>query len=354
MPITKSNIPEKGKMLPPGVYCPVISLYKPTKTQEIDLDAMYKHCQYLVKGGLHGLVYQGTNGEAVLLSSSEKMDVLRTVRKAVTDLGLPEYPIVAGISGQSTNESIQLAKDATEAGASFGLLLPPSFWAKSVGEEALYGFYRDVADESPLPVVIYNFPGVTSGIDLNSDDLSTLASHPNIVAVKLTCGNVGKAVRLTSIFTPAQFSVYGGSSDFLFPTLEAGGVGCVTGLANVFPRSTARIYDLWVEGRKEEAMRLQEVVANAEWACKKSLALTKFGAGYFVGKKLALNDPKTFWPRRPYLPANGKMQEWTVEVMGVLVEEEDRISGKVCGRGVNGIKESLGGSPITEERPRAK
>jgi dihydrodipicolinate synthase/N-acetylneuraminate lyase len=156
MPITKSTLPPKAKMLPPGVYTPVITLYTSTPTQEIDHSAMYAHCQYLVRGGMHGLVYQGTNGEAVLLSREEKKEVLRNARKAVTDLGVPDYPIVAGISGQSTNESIELAKDAEEAGASFALLLPPSFWAKSVTEEVLRGFYRDVADQSGLPVICYN------------------------------------------------------------------------------------------------------------------------------------------------------------------------------------------------------
>lgn len=187
--------------------------------------------------------------------------------------------------------------------------------------------------------IIFKFPGVTSGIDLNSDDLTALASHPNIVAVKLTCANVGKAIRLTSKFDSEQFSVYGGSSDFLFPTLEGGGVGCVTGMGNVFPRATARVYDLWMEGKKDEAKKLQDVVANAEWACKKSLAYTKFAAGHFVGKKLGLTDPKTFWPRRPYLPANEKAQQWTVEVMGVLEEEENKIPEKSFGkRAVNGTK----------------
>ncbi len=160
-----STIAPKAKPLPQGVYCPVISLYKPTARQEIDLEAMYTHCQYLVRGGQHGLVYQGTNGEAVLLSPEEKISVIKTVRKAVIDLGVPDYPIVAGISGQSTNESIKLAEDAAAAGASFGLLLPPSFWAKAVSEEALLGFYRDVADASPIPVVIYNvsiFPFLTT------------------------------------------------------------------------------------------------------------------------------------------------------------------------------------------------
>jgi 4-hydroxy-2-oxoglutarate aldolase len=76
---------------------------------------------------------------------------------------------------------------------------------------------------------------------------------------------------------------------------------------------------------------LQEVVANAEWACKKSLTLTKFGAGYFAGKKCELMDPKTFWPRRPYLPSNEKLQVWTVEMMEVLVVEEEKIPDRVFG-----------------------
>jgi dihydrodipicolinate synthase/N-acetylneuraminate lyase len=152
----KSTIADKACPLPPGVYTPVLSLYEDTPTQDIDHAAMYKHAQYLVRGGMHGLVYHGTNGEAALISREEKIAVLKNIRKAVTDLGVPDYPIVAGVSGQSTRESIELTKDAAEAGASFGLLLPPSFWAKAVTEEVLLGFYRDVADASPIPIVCYN------------------------------------------------------------------------------------------------------------------------------------------------------------------------------------------------------
>ncbi|KAB2575224.1 Dihydrodipicolinate synthetase-like protein [Lasiodiplodia theobromae] len=326
-----STIAAKARPLPAGVYCPVITLYKNTPLQEIDLDAMYKHCQYLVRGGQHGLVYLGTNGELALLDREERKQILVTARRAVTDLGVPNYPLVAGISAQGTKETVQLAQDAADAGASFALLLPPSYWAKSVTEEALLGYYRDVADRSPLPVVCYNFPGVTSGVDLDSDQLSALAAHPNIVGVKLTCGNVGKVVRLASKFSPSQFGVYGGSSDYLVPTLEAGGVGCVTGLANVFPRATARIFDLWQAGKKEEAARLQQVVANAEWACKKSLAATKFGAWWFVGRKIGLEDAKAFAPRKPYLETKEAFQKWTVETMSVLEADEAAIPEGIKG-----------------------
>lgn len=110
-------------------------------------------------------------------------------------------------------------------------------------------------------------------------------------------------------------------------------------MGNVFPKSTSRVYDLWAAGQRDEARRLQDVVANAEWACKKSLALTKFAAGHFAGKHIGLEDARTFYPRRPYLPANEKAQQWAIEIMGVLEEEEEKIPDKVFGKvAVNGIK----------------
>ncbi|KAK8151297.1 dihydrodipicolinate synthase [Phyllosticta citrichinensis] len=323
-PIFSSEIAPKEQPLPQGVYCPVITLYAPTAPQEVDLDATYTDAQYLVRAGQHGLVYLGTNGELALLTRSERVAIVATARRAVSDLGLPKYPLVAGVSAPSTKETIECAVEAVEAGASFALLLPPSYWAKSVTEEALLAYYRDVASASPMPVVIYNFPGVTGGIDLNSDQLAALAEHPNIVGVKLTCGNVGKVVRLTSKFAPDQFRVFGGASDYLVPTLEAGGCGCVTGLANVFPRSTATIYDLWKKGDVEEAKRLQQVVANAEWACKKTLAATKFAAWWFFGRKIGLDERLAFAPRNPYLEADSKLQAWTIDTMKVLEEWEDK------------------------------
>jgi 2-keto-3-deoxy-L-rhamnonate aldolase len=151
-----SLIANKTTPLPPGVYAPVISLYKATPRQEIDLEASYKFFQYLVRGNLTGLVLQGTTAEAVLLSPDERVEITKVARKAVSDLGLKDYPLVAGISGASTNESIRLAEAAAAAGANFCLLLPPSFWVKAATKEVILNFYQEVADASPIPVVIYN------------------------------------------------------------------------------------------------------------------------------------------------------------------------------------------------------
>lgn len=139
---------------------------------------------------------------------------------------------------------------------------------------------------------------------------------------------MGKLTRLTAKFEPAHFSVYGGSSDFLLPTLHAGGVGCVTGMGNIFPRSTSRIYDLFVEGRLDEARALQDKVATAEWACKKSLACTKYGAWVHIGKGLGLTNDKMFNMRKPYLELKDDMKKWTLDTLKVLEDVEKELPGR--------------------------
>ncbi|KAG4411854.1 hypothetical protein IFR04_015017 [Cadophora malorum] len=317
-----STIANKAKPLPSGVYCPVLSIYDTTPAQDIDLKGSYDYFSYLIRGGVTGLVLGGTTAEAVLLVPSEKQDLIQEARKAALDLGFPQYPLVAGISGHSTRESIQLAKDAASAGADFGLLLPPCFWAKAVNKDVILGFYRDVADASPIPVLIYCFPAVCNGVDLNSDVLSELAQHPNIAGVKLTCGNAGKVTRLTQEFSHNQFGVYGGSSDWLIPCMIGGGSGCVTGIGNVFPKSVSKLYALWTEGKTSEAVKLQGLVAQAEKACKEGIAPTKFGASYFARPKAGITRPEAFWPRKPFLPSPKAMQDWVVSVMKDLNEVE--------------------------------
>lgn len=131
--------------------------------------------------------------------------------------------------------------------------------------------------------------------------------------------------RLTQEYSHAQFGVYAGQSDWLIPCLIGGGQGCVTGIGNVFPKSVCRLYDLWQEGKVQEAIKLQGLVAQAEKACKEGIAATKYGAGYFAGPGAGVNDPQIFFPRRPYKPAGKDLQAWIVKVMEHLVELEKSI-----------------------------
>ncbi|CAD0088488.1 unnamed protein product [Aureobasidium vineae] len=328
----------RDSAVPGGVWCPVVSLYKNTPRQEVDLEASRKYFAFLIQGGVSGLVLQGSTAEAALLSPSERVDLIKTARQAAADVGKPNFPLMVGISGQSTNETLQLVDDAAKNGADFGLLLPPSYWPKAVTNDVIVEFYEEVADNSQIPIVVYNVrvqlaamsqtlterssPGVTSGIDLGVDVLSRLAKHPNIVGVKLTCANAGKVATLTAQYTPDQFAVLSGQSDWLLPCLISGGMGCVTGIGNVFPRSVVKLYSLWQEGKMDEARQLQGQVAQAESACKKGLATTKYGTAYFAGPAAGLNDQSLFLPRKPYKLASKDLQGSTISTMQILADLE--------------------------------
>ncbi|PYI09604.1 aldolase [Aspergillus sclerotiicarbonarius CBS 121057] len=325
-----SMVPAKSNPLPPGIFCPVISLFKSTRQQEVDYEASYKFFSYLIRSGVDGLVLAGTTAEAVLLFPPERQELLRTARRAAVDLGFDNYPLVAGISGQSVSETLRLAEEARQAGADFGLLLPPSYWPKAVTKDVLVDFYTEIADSNILPIVIYSFPAICNGVDMSSDVMATLAQHPNIVGVKLTCGNAGKVTRLTHEYSHEQFGVYAGSSDWLIPCLSGGGSGCVTGVANVFPKTTAKLFSLWKAGQTQEAMKLQGLIALAERACKEGIAPTKFATAHFAGPWAGVTDTETFLPRRPYKPSSQAIQDWVVEVMQPLVEIEGSLPDVVA------------------------
>lgn len=147
---------------------------------------------------------------------------------------------------------------------------------------------------------------------------------------------MGKVVRLASEFTERQFAVFGGSSDYLLPTLTGGGAGCVTGIGNVFPKSVSRLFALSQAGKTAEAKELQALVAHAEKACKEGIAATKHGAASFAGPRTGLTELRAFYPRKPYLPVSKTMEEWVVKVMQHLEEVEDSLPDRVP-HVVNGV-----------------
>jgi dihydrodipicolinate synthase/N-acetylneuraminate lyase len=99
-------------------------------------------------------------------------------------------------------------------------------------------------------------------------------------------------------------------------------MGCVTGIGNVLPKTVAKLYALWQEGKVDEACQLQGQIALAEQACKKGLAATKFGTAYFAGPLAGLTDMKSFYPRKPYKPALKELQESTIRTIQHLAELE--------------------------------
>ncbi|KAK2756001.1 hypothetical protein FQN54_005799 [Arachnomyces sp. PD_36] len=252
------------KPYPPGIHVPSLTFFRNNARQDIDWEVQETHMEFLISSGLHGIVLAGSNGEAVTLSVSEKCELIRRTRDIATKVGRPDIPLTLGCGGGCTRDVIDQTIQAKEAGTDFALVLIPSFFHFAIDEEAIISFFKEVADASPIPIVIYNFPGVTAGLDVNSDIIDALGDHPNIVGVKFTCGGIAKVARAAAAFPPEQFSVLAGQGDWLIPAMSVGGKGCITGLANLYPRTCVEAFNLQSSGKLEEAEKLQLRIAVAE------------------------------------------------------------------------------------------
>ncbi|KAF4626402.1 hypothetical protein G7Y89_g11758 [Cudoniella acicularis] len=285
-----------GKPFPPGVHVPSLTWFLDTPEQEIDWEVQKKHLAFLIESGLHGsasprllallfptpnpknptnqltstsiVVLAGTNGEAVTLSATEKSQLVKTTRELAMSLGRPELTVILGCGGGSTQQVIAETKLAKEAGADYALVLVPSYFHFAMSEDAIVAFFQELATASPLPILIYNFPGVSSGLDVNSNMLETLGHHPNIVGVKLTCGGIAKVARIRSRFEPKEFCALAGQSDWMLPAIAVGGIGSITGLANIYPRACIELYDQAVAGKTKEAEKSQIELAAVEWGVR--------------------------------------------------------------------------------------
>ena len=261
-----------SRALRPGVYVPTVTFFQ-KETEDLDLDVISQHAVRLAQAGVAGLTTQGSNGEAVHLTHRERSLVTKTTRIALDGAGFHSLPIIVGCGSQSTRETIDLCREALQSGGDYALVLPPSYYKPLFSASSVMDFFEDVADGSPIPIVIYNYPSAVAGIDLDSDMITRLAKHPNIVGCKLTCGNTGKLARIaasTGAATPTEngsgFMCMGGSADFTLQTLVVGGSGVICGLGNVAPKACVRLIELYSQGKVEAAKKLQTVVARGDWA----------------------------------------------------------------------------------------
>ncbi|SPN96628.1 related to dihydrodipicolinate synthase [Cephalotrichum gorgonifer] len=286
--------------LPDGVYVPSLAFFTPN--EDVDSATLERHIIRLIDAGVAGIVIHGSNGEAVHLSHAERAAMIRVARDAILHEGSDNrIPLIAGCGAQSTREAIELCIDAAKAGATHALILPPSYYNSLLDDNKVVDFFYDVADRSPIPVLVYNFPAAASGRDLSSDTILRIAQHPNVLGVKLTCGNTGKLARLVAD-VPEGFFVSGGSADFILQGQVVGGNGTISGLANIAPRCCVRVMRLYEQGRMVEARQMQAALAKADW--------TAIQTG-FAGVKAAMVHFSNYGgvPRKPCSAPSGPEME---------------------------------------------
>ncbi|MFZ0592760.1 MAG: dihydrodipicolinate synthase family protein [Bryobacteraceae bacterium] len=244
---------------------------------------------------LIGYVVGGSSGESPLLSTNERIQLFEWVKEAAAD----GKALIAGTATESVRETVCIVNRAAEIGYHAALVLGPRYFRNLMHRpETQALFYRAVADQARIPILVYNFPNVT-GYDIPVDTLATLSEHPNIAGMKDSSGNVEK-LGATVKAVKAGFQVLSGSGTTFWPALQAGAAGGILAFADCAPYACVTIW---------EAFRTRDYEAAEDWQNRILLAAKLVTATYGIpGLKHAM-DLNGYYggpPRLPLIPASAE------------------------------------------------
>ena len=223
-----------------GVIPPICTPFE--GSGEVHYDALRQNIARYIRAGLRSFVVLGSTGEAPLLSIDEKRQLLQVAREAADGSQL-----IAGTGVESVKETLALIHHAASLNYEAALVLTPHFYRSQMSRpESQLGYFRSVADSSPIPVLIYNFPQMT-GIDLMLETILQLSEHPNIIGIKESAPDLGRIGKLTSSL-PIGFDVLVGASSKFNESLCLGVKGGIVAIANAAPCPTLQIFDRYQSG----------------------------------------------------------------------------------------------------------
>ncbi|MEI7025565.1 4-hydroxy-tetrahydrodipicolinate synthase [Paenibacillus sp. y28] len=228
---------------PTGIIPAMITPFD--SNQHIDEAALRQLVRRLMGANVHGLFCLGTNGEFFSLTADEKL----RVAEIVIEEAKGQLPVYVGAGCASTQETVWLATRLEQMGADALSVITPYFLTFT--QQELIRHYRTVAEATGLPIVLYNIPART-GNALQPKTVQALRDLPTIVGIKDSSGSFDTILQYVELSGP-DFAVLAGTDSLILPTLMAGGHGAIAATANVFPEIVASIYDLWKEGKLEEA-----------------------------------------------------------------------------------------------------
>jgi 4-hydroxy-tetrahydrodipicolinate synthase len=232
-----------------GVIPPVITPVDVNEEpDEAALNRVLDHC---LDGGVHGVFVMGSTGEAFTFGPEVQN---RVVRMTVDHIA-GRVPVFAGASANTTRDSIRMARMAEEAGADVISVLTPMILRLS--DQELFTHYSRIAESISLPLILYNNPGLSAN-NISPELLRRLAGVDNIIGIKNTTLDFSQTIQYLRITADLEdFRILSGTDFYIYATLAHGGKGCVAGTANVAPELVSGIYNKFMEGDHEGALRNQ-------------------------------------------------------------------------------------------------
>lgn len=238
----------KAEGIIPAVVSPV------DDTGQIREDTFRRLINYLLENGVHGLFVNGSQGEFYALTPPEKQKVLEIAIDKVNG----RIPVYAGVGAVATREVVALAKMAEKAGAQALSAITPYYIKPD--EDELYDYYREIAEATSLPVLLYTNPSRTN-VPLSTRLVCRLAEIDNIVGIKDSSGDLTQTAEYIRLLSHKGFQVLAGRDTLILATLVYGGTGAIAATANVIPKIVVEIYEAYKRGDLKSALEAQYKLA---------------------------------------------------------------------------------------------
>lgn len=233
-----------------GVWVASVTFFN--QDQSLDLVSLKTHFDWLLDSGVEGLVPVGTTGEGSTLSAKERASVIRLACEVATK---KNKKVIAGCGGNSTSEVKTAIQEAHDCGAHAALVVTPYYNRPT--QEGLTAHYLNLAEQSPIPLVLYNVPSRT-GVNLLPETVHTLWKHPQILGLKEATGSHSQWLSLTFLGIPKDKYLLAGDDDAFATLFALGARGIISASANLIPDQFVKLYGLLAANQWEQAFSLQK------------------------------------------------------------------------------------------------
>lgn len=277
-----------------GVFAPLVT---PFAGDALDGEALRFNLRRAARSGLAGYLALGSNGEYKSLTDDEQRQVLAVIAEEKAD-----KVVMVGCGCESTVQTVAKCRMAAEFGFEFASVLTPSYFGKRLDGPTLARYFTRVADESSLPVLLYNAPGFAGGVSIPLKTVVELAGHPNIVGIK-DSSSAGPGAILSALDPGVEFRVLAGSVNFFYPSLHMGARGGIVSLADALPEPCCELYRLFMAGNYIEAAEMHQRLTR--------LNRSVSGSGGVAGVKGAMDvcGYRGGSPRHPLMPLDDAGRE---------------------------------------------
>ncbi|MGY0372586.1 4-hydroxy-tetrahydrodipicolinate synthase [Clostridium sp. JNZ J1-5] len=226
-----------------------VALVTPFKNGEVDFKKLEELLNWHVESGTDAIIICGTTGEASTMTETEKKETI----KFTVDVINKRIPVIAGTGSNNTAASISMSKWAESIGVD-GLLVITPYYNKTT-QKGIYEHFKAINDNVNVPIIIYNVPGRT-GLNIAPKTLLRLCELKNLVAIKEASGNLSQVAEMKALCRD-RLDIYSGNDDQIVPILSLGGIGVISVVANLYPKETHNICELYMNGKNAEALKLQ-------------------------------------------------------------------------------------------------